>query len=150
LNTFKKEKAVAPKFWMYIFYLVITIGLTVWVARTLFRNGQVFLRDALASEELATAVNRLLQVGFYLINLGYVALFMKTTDTIYDATGAMETGAWKLGVIMLALGLMHLLNIFVLNRFRRRFQHQNLDRLTPPPPRPPRFSPEPPTLAAPQ
>jgi hypothetical protein len=146
---------VAPKLWMYLCYLAITIGLTIWVARTLFRNGQVFLRDALASDELATAVNRLLQVGFYLINLGYVALFMKTSDEIFDATGALETGAWKLGLIMLALGLMHLFNIFVLSRFRKRLQHQNLAQLVPPPqtqpqPRAPRFAPEPPGLATPQ
>jgi hypothetical protein len=138
---------MTPKLAMYLGYLVLTTGLTIWVARTLFKHGQVFLRDALASEELATAVNRLLQVGFYLINLGYVALFMQTDDVINDATSAIETGAWKLGVILLALGFMHLLNIFVLNRFRRRFQQQNLGQLEPPPPPPmpraPRFAPEP-------
>lgn len=140
-----------PKLWMYIGYLIITICLTVWVARTLFRNGQLFLRDAFASDEIATAVNKLLQVGFYLINLGYVALFMQTSERITDATSAMETGAWKLGLIMLALGLMHLFNIFVLSRFRKRFQHQNLDKAVPPPaPRAPRFAPDQPGLATPQ
>lgn len=139
------------KLWMYVAYLVITILLTMWVARTLFRNGQLFLRDALASDELAKAVNRLLQVGFYLINLGYVALFMQTSERILTATDAVEIGAWKLGVIMLALGVMHVLNIFVLSRFRRRFQQHNLDRLEPPPPhRAPRFAPDIPGLATPQ
>src|SRR5687767_12868765 len=123
---------MTPKLAMYLGYLVITVGLTIWVARTLFRNGQVFLRDALASEELATAVNRLLQVGFYLINLGYVALFMKTNDVITDATGAIETGAWKLGIILLALGLMHLFNIIVLGSYRKRFQRQHVGQLEPP------------------
>lgn len=144
---------MTPKLAMYLGYLVLTTGLTIWVARTLFRNGQIFLRDALASEELATAVNRLLQVGFYLINLGYVALFMQTSDKILDATGAMETGAWKLGIILLALGFMHLFNIFVLNKFRKRFQQQNLGMAVPPPPLPPRaprFAPEPGGLTAPQ
>jgi hypothetical protein len=139
------------KLWMYLAYLAITVLLTIWVARTLFANGQIFLRDAFANEELATAVNKLLQVGFYLINLGYVALFMQTSERIITPTDAMETGAWKLGLIMLALGLMHLFNIFVLSRFRKRFQQQNLGQLAPPPPhRAPRFAPDAPGLAAPQ
>jgi hypothetical protein len=141
---------MTPKLAMYLGYLVITVGLTIWVARTLFRNGQVFLRDALASEELATAVNRLLQVGFYLINLGYVALFMKTNDVITDATGAIETGAWKLGVILLALGLMHLFNIIVLGSYRKRFQRQHVGQFEPPAPRAPRFAPTQDGLTAPQ
>lgn len=132
-----------PKLAMYLGYLVVTIALTVWVARTLFRNGQLFLRDAFASEEIATAVNKLLQVGFYLINLGYVALFMQTSENVTTVTDALETGVWKLGLIMLALGLMHLFNIFVLGRFRKRYQGENLDQLVPPPPRAPRFSPAP-------
>ena len=135
-----------PKLGMYVGYLAITIALTVWVARTLFRNGQLFLKDAFASDEIATAVNKLLQVGFYLINLGYVALFMHTSGPVVDLTDALEKGVWKLGLIMLILGLMHLFNIFVLGRFRKRYLAQNLDQLVPPPLPPvraPRFAPDP-------
>ena len=56
----------------YSFYLAITIALTVWVARTLFKNGKVFLIDIFhGNKELADSVNNLLLVGFYLINIGY-------------------------------------------------------------------------------
>ena len=38
----------------YVAYLVISIGLTVWVARTLMKNGRVFLVDTfLENERLA-------------------------------------------------------------------------------------------------
>lgn len=111
-----------PKLGMYLGYLVITIGMTVWVARTLFHNGQLFLRAAFANDEVATAVNRLLQAGFYLINLGFVALFMRTSQQVGTAAEAFEATAMKLGWILPALGAMHLLNIFVLSRFRRHFQ----------------------------
>src|SRR5581483_4615558 len=142
-----------PKLGMYVGYLTITICLTIWVARTLFRNGQLFLRDAFASDEIATAVNKLLQVGFYLINLGYVALFMHTSEAVTPTTDALETGVWKLGLIMLILGVMHLFNIFVLGRFRRRYQAQNLAQLVPPelpPVRIPRFAPDAGAAATPQ
>ena len=121
-----------PKLGLYLAYLVVTVALTVWVARTLFRNGQVFLKDALADEELAASVNKLLVVGFYLLNLGYVALAMRTTQNIADTTGAVEALATKLGLVMLALGAIHFFNIFVLTRFRRRIQKQSLARLVPP------------------
>ena len=35
----------------YLTYLAISIGLTIWVARTLSRNGLVFLVDVLAGDE---------------------------------------------------------------------------------------------------
>src|SRR6266851_693191 len=59
----------------YISYLAISLAVTVWVAHTLHKNGRIFLVDAFhGNEALADSVNHLLVVGFYLINLGYVAL----------------------------------------------------------------------------
>jgi hypothetical protein len=64
---------VAATISAYLIYLTISIILTVWVARTLFKNGRVFLVDTFHGHEpLADSVNHLLVVGFYLINLGFV------------------------------------------------------------------------------
>lgn len=105
----------------YAIYLVISIALTMWVARTLSRNGQIFLKDVLRGrEELAEAVNHLLVVGFYLVNLGFVALYLKVGDTIDDARGSFEALSVKIGTVLLVLGVLHLLNVYVLNRIRRR------------------------------
>ncbi|MEU2592181.1 hypothetical protein ABZ630_15400, partial [Streptomyces albidoflavus] len=61
----------------YAVYLVVSIALTIWVARTLSRNGRLFIADVLHGDErLADAVNHLLVVGFYLVNLGFVALYL--------------------------------------------------------------------------
>ncbi|MFJ4809737.1 hypothetical protein [Streptomyces longwoodensis] len=105
----------------YVIYLVVSIALTVWVARTLSRNGRVFLADVLhGDEKLADAVNHLLVVGFYLVNLGFVALYLSGDDTVVDARGVFEALSTKLGVVLLVLGVMHLGNVYVLNRIRRR------------------------------
>ena len=62
----------------YVAYLTISISLTVWVARTLVKNGRIFLVDSfLGNESLADSVNHLLAVGFYLVNVGYVSLALK-------------------------------------------------------------------------
>lgn len=105
----------------YAVYLAISIGLTVWVARTLSTNGRVFLADVLhGNEQLADAVNHLLVVGFYLVNLGFVALYLKSADTVDNARQVFEQLSVKLGVVLLVLGVMHLGNVFVLNKIRRR------------------------------
>jgi hypothetical protein len=105
----------------YVVYLLISVCLTVWVARTLSSNGRVFLADVLhGNEDLADAVNRLLVVGFYLVNLGFVALYLKSGDTIDDARQVFEALSVKLGVVLLVLGVMHLGNVYVLNKIRRR------------------------------
>ncbi|MFF5437011.1 hypothetical protein [Streptomyces achromogenes] len=118
----------------YVIYLVVSIALTIWVARTLSRNGRIFLSDVLGGDEkLADAVNHLLVVGFYLVNLGFVALYLSDDGTVQDTRGIFETLSTKLGVVLLVLGAMHLGNVYVLNRIRRRGM---LERQQLPPVRP--------------
>ncbi|MGW1804963.1 hypothetical protein [Streptomyces sp. NPDC002078] len=105
----------------YVIYLVVSVALTIWVARTLSHNGRIFLADVLrGNEKLADAVNHLLVVGFYLVNLGFVALYLSGDETIEDTRGIFEALSTKLGVVLLVLGVMHLGNVYVLNRIRRR------------------------------
>src|SRR5215472_6504937 len=109
-----------PKLLTYVVYLLLSAGLTAWVARVLFRNGQVFLDDALGDERLARSVNHLLVVGFYLVNLGYAAVAIRVPGEIVTASGAVETLSVKIGLVLLVLGAMHFGNLYVLSRFRRR------------------------------
>ncbi|MFC8917469.1 hypothetical protein ACGF5F_03325 [Streptomyces sp. NPDC047821] len=105
----------------YVIYLLISVALTVWVARTLSRNGRIFLADVLrGNEKLAEAVNHLLVVGFYLVNFGFVALYLSQDESVADARHLFEALSVKLGVVLLVLGVMHLGNVYVLNRIRRR------------------------------
>jgi hypothetical protein len=105
----------------YLVYLAISIGLTAWVARTLHRNGRTFLVDAFhGNEELADSVNHLLVVGFYLVNLGYVSLALKTTAALDNAGQSIETLSRKVGLVLLVLGAMHFFNLYVFNKLRTR------------------------------
>jgi hypothetical protein len=105
----------------YFSYLAISIALTVWVARTLHRNGRVFLVDAFhGNEALADSVNQLLVVGFYLINIGYIALALKTTDPLSNVRQVIELESVKIGVVLLILGGMHFFNILVFAKMRNR------------------------------
>ncbi len=105
----------------YIVYLMISVALTVWVARTLHKNGRVFLVDVFhGNESLADSVNHLLVVGFYLINFGYVALALRIGYAVESARASIEALSWKIGLVLLVLGAMHFFNLLVFSRIRRR------------------------------
>lgn len=114
----------------YLIYLAISIGLTIWVARTLHKNGRVFLVDVFHGNELlADSVNHLLVVGFYLINLGYVSLALKLGYDVETAQQGIEALSVKVGMVLLVLGGMHFFNLFIFSRMRRR---SNLHHAPPP------------------
>ena len=105
----------------YITYLAISIVVTIWVAQTLHKNGRVFLVDSFhGNAELADSVNHLLVVGFYLINIGYVALALRTTENLIDLRQSIELVSDKIGVVLLVLGAMHFFNLYVFSRMRKR------------------------------
>ena len=105
----------------YVAYLLIAVPITVWVASTLSHNGRVFLADVFESKlELADAVNRLLVVGFYLLNLGFVMLYLRGGGEVADLTGLFETLSVKIGIVMLVLGVIHFVNVMVFSSMRRR------------------------------
>ena len=104
---------------MYLAYTVVAVGLIVWLARTLFANGAVFLEDVFDDPRLAAAVNRLLVTGFYMANLGYAAIILRS-DRAADGIEAFENLATKLGVLLLTLAAVHFANLYVFYRVRRR------------------------------
>jgi len=107
----------------YLVYLAISIALTIWVARTLHKNGRVFLVDVFhGNESLADSVNHLLVVGFYLINFGYVSLALKLGYEVNSAQEGIEALSVKVGMVLLVLGGMHFFNLFIFSRMRRRSQ----------------------------
>lgn len=108
----------------YLIYLPISIALTVWVARTLFKNGQPFLDDAFHGDErLARSVNHLLVVGFYLVNFGYMTLNLRQQRMMETTTDVIEGLSIKVGLVLLVLGGMHFFNLYVFSRIRKRRDH---------------------------
>ena len=113
----------------YSIYLPIAVALTIWVARTLHTNGKVFLVDIFHGQnELAVSVNKLLQVGFYLISLGFAIIKLEiipgwkydqvtgqnTQEQVNNTQSMIEVLSYKLGSFILILGLMLFINLFLL------------------------------------
>ena len=110
--------------WTHFSYLAISIALTVWVARTLHKNGRIFLVDCFhGNTDLADSVNHLLVVGFYLINVGFVTLALRFGVLAGDMKEALESLSTKVGLVLLVLGAMHFFNLAVFTSCRRRALH---------------------------
>lgn len=117
----------------YIFYLGISIGITLWVARSLSSNGYVFLVDGFDGDEaLAKSVNHLLVVGFYLINLGFVALTLRLGVKPENLVEAIEFLSTKVGLILVIVGIMHFINVKAISGHRERhLRRKRLDATAP-------------------
>ena len=119
----------------YLTYLALSVALTVWVARTLHKRGAIFLVDAFhGNRELADSVNHLLVVGFYLINIGFVSLALKTAEIINTSRAAIELLSDKMGMVLLILGGMHFFNLYVFSSIRRSSNRGPRTPIVPPPP----------------
>lgn len=97
----------------YILYLLISIFITVSVGHSLFHHGRPFLIETFRDEHMADAVNGLLIVGFYLVNLGFIALALRSELRPELLVESVEFLATKIGLVCLSLGGMHLINLAV-------------------------------------
>ena len=109
-----------------IAYAVVAVGLTAWLARTLYRSGVAFLHDVFADRPaLADAVNRLLVTGFYMLNLGYAFFVVRVTRGM-DGFDAAQVFVNRLSILLATLGAVHFVNVFVFWRIRARREQRTL------------------------
>ena len=108
----------------HLSYLAISVGVTIFVARTLKKHGPVFMSaEGGTPTPLINAKSHLLNVGFYLINFGMIALTLKYGGRAVNAEAAVEILSTKLGGIILAVGLMHFLMMGLLASERNNSRH---------------------------
>ena len=126
--------------WTYVIYGIAAIGLTGTLARSLHKNGTLFLESVFEGKPgMAKAVNQLLVIGFYMLNLGYALLIFRTNDAT-DSLGATENLVTRLGLLLVSLGIIHFVNMYVFWRIRKGGQHNKFTpampvvNLQPPPP----------------
>ena len=103
----------------YGIYILVSLAITLWVGRSLNKNGRVFLVENFQGQEaLADSVNHLLLVGFYLVNVGFVALALRYGAKPNDWVGVLEFLSTKIGLVIVVLGVMHFVNMLLLVALR--------------------------------
>ena len=103
----------------YCLYILISIFITVFVSRTLSKNGEIYLIDGFkGNEALAKSINHMLVVGFYLLNLGFVLIRMQSGSRLESIESVIVYLSSNIGLVLLVLVLAHFFNMFVIHKFR--------------------------------
>ncbi len=105
----------------YLIYLAISAYITLCVGKALNQNGLVFLTNHLGgNQRLATAINNLLLIGYYLINTGYILLVLNlnTAIEVNDLQSMIQFLSLNLGLVTLMLGAMHMIIFYVLANWK--------------------------------
>jgi hypothetical protein len=113
----------------YLIYLPIVIILTIYVSKMLFKNGKYFMLDIFkGQEDIALATNKLFEIGFYLINIGWALLILKISyygSSEMSSQTLIEILSMKIGGFSIYLGVMLFINLFFFFRGRRKSRQSN-------------------------
>ena len=113
----------------YVIYLPVTLLLTWLVAKTLFSNGLIFMRDIFfGREEIAKATNSLFKSGFYLLNVGFALYILKIYNELTEVQGTIEVLSAKIGGFSIYLGVMLFLNLYLFFRGKKVSSQKRQER----------------------
>ena len=104
----------------YLTYLPIVLLMTFLVAKILFKNSIIFILDIFKGrKEIAIPTNRLLEIGFYLLNVGTALLILKT-KAIETTQQMVEILSLKIGGFSIYLGIMLFAYIYLFFRGKKK------------------------------
>lgn len=107
--------------WAYGIYLLITFVVVILVGRICYTNGNTFVLALVSEhEELCQRINRLLLLGYYLMNLGFVAISLVFWETIESIPHLIEILSMRIGFIVVSIALMHYFNLYWLTKYLRK------------------------------
>ena len=102
-------------------YLTISIILIIFIGKILFNNGRIFLLDTFNNDiQRADAINKLLLIGFYLVNIGFILQVISSGSLPENAIELIKKLCKKEGFTLVTLGIMHFFNLYFLNNIRKK------------------------------
>lgn len=103
----------------YIALVIIGVLITLGVGQLLFRSGEPFLEDVFQNKDTARSLNRLLSVLFHLLTLAVLAMISIVEVPSAD-TPVVQSVVFKIGVVLLIVGIAYGVSMLVLLRIRER------------------------------
>jgi vacuolar-type H+-ATPase subunit I/STV1 len=101
----------------YVIYLPITIFVTVWVGKELHKNGRPLMQLAFKKygfQSWVSPINNSLLIGYYLLNIGNLLLFINSWETTDSAEQMIKAIIENIGIIITLLGIIHFFNLGIL------------------------------------
>jgi len=112
----------------YIVFLAVTVFIIGKVGMVFFRNGRLFILSLFHNDAAFTDhTNRLLLLGYYLLNIGYAFVSIRTWPAVSSAAVLIATLGTRIGVLLVLLAVVHYINMTVLyllsHSARKLFHH---------------------------
>jgi hypothetical protein len=97
-----------------LLYLLIAVNTIYFLGKSLNKHGEHFLRAIFKDRmEIVLPVNKILLIGFYLVNIGLILLFHSVQEDTYTLGNIIQYLAIKIGITYIVIAVMHYLNILV-------------------------------------
>ena len=105
----------------YLIYLSLTSIIIIKVGKLCYDNGNIFVSQLIPNHiELCHQINKMLLIGYYLLNLGYCAMTIISWEKIQTSNQLIEIIATKSAIIILTIGFMHYINILLLTKYIKK------------------------------
>lgn len=102
----------------YLIYITITTIIILKVGKICYKNGMIFVASLLPNHlEISNQTNKILLLGYYLMNIGYCAMTLISWNKIENIEQLVEIISSKTALIILAIASMHYLNIFIITKY---------------------------------
>lgn len=96
----------------YLLYLLITGAVTIRAGWLFYHHGRLYILRLLKGDQALTQfINKALLVGYYLLNLGHLAITLRTWPEIQSLSLMIGSIAFRTGRIFLILGIIHFINM---------------------------------------
>lgn len=115
----------------YLVFFPAMLAIAVWTARLCHRHGRVWMMRIFDGDAAyVDAVNQVLLVGCYTVNVGYVALVLAQWEPVLSWPQMIGILAHRIGIILLSLAGLHYTNITTLLAWSH-FKHRSTNNTLP-------------------
>lgn len=104
----------------YSVYLSISIFIAVFVGYKCYKTGEIYLLYIIKDTQTCSAINRILLVSYYLVNIGYIAFTISDGEMINSLLQSIKILISKISTILIILSVLHYFNLFTIYKFRKQ------------------------------
>jgi len=102
----------------YALFLTLVIFIIIVVGKICYKNGNVFVAALLPGhEDVCIRINKLLLMGYYLLNIGYTTMTLISWQTINNLPQLVELITYRSAIMICLLAVMHYFNIFMITKY---------------------------------
>tara|TARA_R110002049_G_scaffold70344_2_gene181741 strand:+ start:368 stop:712 length:345 start_codon:yes stop_codon:yes gene_type:complete len=109
----------------YIFYIVLSSLIVVYVGNFCYQNGKIYILNYFPNDiNFGNGINKLLRIAYYLLNIGLAVWSLNSMKEIQTSTAMILEITRRLSYILLIIGSLHFINIYTVYLIHKHFKNQ--------------------------